>query len=129
MICYDTEDIDVLICDTCKNKTCFECKFKLSGLCPLCDRDELNNLYECDRCNMFDKYMAMYVCDICDKIFCKYCIALKYIPYICENKECLDEFWKINKCKCKNKECSNINKTTFYKSFGADYKKPRKLVE
>ena len=39
-----------------------ECKFKLEGLCPLCDRDELNELHECERCNMYDKLMAMYVC-------------------------------------------------------------------
>ena len=132
IICYDGYDKEVLInCEKCNNKVCFECKFKLEGLCPLCDRDELNELHECERCNMYDKLMAMYVCDICNELYCRFCISIDCIPYICGNKKCIQKFWLDNKCtdkKCDKKDCIYKKKTLFLKSFGENYRKPLKIL-
>ena len=56
-------------CGSCNIMTCLPCSSNdLRGLCPVCDREELNVKHECQYCGehvLVGKYMR-YDCDQCD---------------------------------------------------------------
>ena len=88
-ICYIEKD------DTyryCCSDLCNDCFLKIKGICPICDRENLNKQVNCERCNTIHKILDINNCDMCNRNICNDCnyFSNKYTMFC--KKRCLFKF-------------------------------------
>ena len=88
-ICFNNENNTTKYC--CSN-LCNKCFLKLKGICPICQRDELNIQITCEKCKNKFSLIEIDNCDVCKKNICKECSYYKnkYIG-LCK-KKCVFKF-------------------------------------
>ena len=93
IICYKSKNrykskIDTT-CGKCKISICLVCYSRLYGMCPVCDREELNQKKECGYCGdeVLPVYYMVCECDICgtDLEGCEDCFKYEVLCDICVN--------------------------------------------
>ena len=78
---------EMATCDVCSSKrkiynsccgvsVCFPCDFRHTGLCSVCDRDELDKPVDCDVCGTVGNQLAILYCPTCEGFFCSACLEV-----------------------------------------------------
>jgi hypothetical protein len=94
VVCLD-EDVrvhrDQCIQTNCRSRVCADCRRRLRGLCPLCDRAKLapDVRFECLACNRSHPLSEFgYPCDECGSVvLCRGCHASFGLCILCEDAE------------------------------------------
>ena len=63
-------------CDRCKFVACYVCYYnELNGLCPVCDREQLNAGEDCVDCHQNKRVGLGLTCPTCDEFVCYECFG------------------------------------------------------
>ena len=80
----------------CCSEVCNKCFLKLKGLCPVCERDKINEKVSCEKC--LEKFTMVDInnCSICKRNICSKCSKYRneYI-HLCKMK-CIKKYLDIN---------------------------------
>lgn len=79
----------------CGIKMCVRCSVKLNYYCSICEKQQLNKIWDCNniKCNNKVSLLSGELCWGCERILsCNYCLY-SHEPPLC-SIECYSKFWK-----------------------------------
>ena len=111
-ICFSKKKTPIKYC--CSNM-CNSCFLKLKGICPVCERDQLNIYINCEKCENKNYFIDIDSCDTCKKNVCNQCAYFKNKYILLCSKKCnfrfINDLYN-NKSKLFsiNFKCLNVSK-------------------
>jgi hypothetical protein len=92
-VCYESNSDSYHSSNCCGLEWCCSCDAQLSALCPICEREELNQIGGCCyNCGIGLNLMSMKICRWCDETYCVECLYLNEsvcnYNHICKKRDC-----------------------------------------
>ena len=86
-ICFSKEYI---IKKCCTINYCYNCYSRFNSFCCVCEINELNKKYTCNKCKNQEKIIDLYECIICYENYCEKCTSIKKNhSNLCSNQYCI----------------------------------------